>query len=233
MKRTKLKANAKLAVPILAIGGGYFIPSWYVIIPLWIIAVIVLAINLWREMDAIAQNNGANAMLIFISMYVIGTVMLPFALAYLLISGILQLLAMTFLWPITAAYTYRKKLKFFFIPLLLNGSIWGLTLNYALVDDWRISLPIYIIGFALLGFTVFHSIKLVQKSKKQWYFTLNGIIVIFSISAALAAVVNPDLVSLDWFGLKLIIWLIKTAINMLIITLITYTVAVISYKLKK
>lgn len=235
MKTKNLKARAFLALPLMAIIGGFFIHNLYIAIPLWVIALVFLACRLYTEVEYFCEGNTwLDIILVFTSMYILGLAILPFALAYLIIYEIFKIVVMILMGLMSLTYRYKEGLKCFFIPLFLYISIWSLLLSFALIKDFLPFMAGVWTSLLVLGFSTFYGIKLVKKyQNRHKYLTFNGVILLFSICAAIVGFCNLDWITLDWCGIFLVFWLIKTIIILFIFSLVTLIVLTIILKVKK
>lgn len=224
--KKKVKRTVWLGFPWLAVVGGFFIPCLTAAIVVWIASLALTAFNVKRyislydteneKRDYEEDESALNNLLLFANIYILGLAVTPFAVVGFVLWGIYKGFVWTFRRSAAALRTHKEGLKRFFIPLFLNAALWGISLNRALTEPLWLQVTLLAVAVSVLGLSVFCGVKIYPACKERSrYITANALVLLFSVSACIAAICYPEFVSLDWCGILLIVWLAMALLVML------------------
>lgn len=126
-----LKTTVRLVLPLLAIFMGFFCHSLTVSVIVWLLATAAIAINVFLMLLNMTENAAINNVLNFANLYVLGVIILPFALLGLVFWGLGKLVCMA----CKALSSRRETVKRILAAFVLNASIWGMTLSVILPES--------------------------------------------------------------------------------------------------
>lgn len=221
-KMEKITTVLRLVLPLVGTAGGFFTSTWMVAVIVWCLSLAAIIINVRLEFtDGNKDNSFPVFLLTLANIWVLGVVAIPIACLYCIykaLEWIVKRLGL-FVW------SHRKALKNFFILLFLNLAVWGLVFTRTQIEDIWTSVAAYIVCLAVFGFSLRESIPLFRRNQDhRCYLVINTMILLFSVCAALTAFIWPELVSLNWGGLMLVLWLELIMATMLVISVLLWLI---------
>lgn len=227
----KLKKVLRLTLPLAGVGYGFIAPTWQISVIVWCLSLAVSTLNTRLEFKKCDNSDTIPVFLLTITnIWILGLVLIPFACVYF----VYQALDLGIKHSGISGWLQKNGLKDFFILLFLNLSVWGLIFTRVLIENLWLAGAVYAVCMLVFGLSLRKSIGLAQHHQNRtFYLVANAFMFLFSVCAAVTAFIWPNLVSTDWCGLLLILWLSATLTIMLILSILLWLVATIVSWFKK
>lgn len=200
----------RLSLPLLGIACGFFTSTWVFAVIIWGISLAITVMNVLLALIGCQDDTYPPVALLNIAnLFILGLALAPFAFLYIMY----LFFAQGFKRLKKCIYRHQKELRCFLVLFTLNLTVWGTIFIRTQVENIWFSIAAFAVCIGIFGWLLCKSIKLFRlEQNRECYWVVNLLIFMFSLCAAGTAFIWPDLVSLDWGGLLLILWMFVSII---------------------